>query len=65
MQFQFASFAELAWMEGHGPYVWAAYIIAFTGICGLGLRIRLARKNFYRLQASILKRQQSQAQSDS
>jgi len=57
LSFQFSSVAELMWMEGHGPYVWAAYAITIVGICALGLKVRRMRKNFFRIQASIARRQ--------
>ncbi len=58
MTFQFESLSALFWMEGHGPYVWAAYLITLSGICGLVLNFFRSRKNFFRFQASIQKRQQ-------
>ncbi len=56
MEFQFESLREFFWMEGHGPYVWSAYAITFAGLCGLGLKVKMDRKNFYKIQASIVKR---------
>lgn len=56
MTFQFATMSDFFWMEGHGPYVWAAYGITFLGLCGLALKARLDRQNFYTTQASIAKR---------
>lgn len=56
MTFQFASISHFFWMEGHGPYVWAAYGITFLGLCALALKARLDSKNFYKTQASIAKR---------
>lgn len=62
MEFQFESLSQMFWMEGHGPYVWAAYLITLFGICGLALNFMRARKNFFRFQASILKRKQQTTQ---
>lgn len=56
MEFQFGSLQEFLFMEGHGPYVWAAYIITLIGVGGLALNIRLARKKFYNIQSSIARR---------
>ncbi len=53
---QFDSIADLFWMEGHGPYVWAAYGITFLAIFGLIFSIFMARKNFFATQRSIAKR---------
>lgn len=35
MEFQFASFAEFIAMNGHGPYVWAAYGITLVCLVAL------------------------------
>lgn len=32
MTFQFESLIDFLMMRGHGPYVWAAYIITLTGM---------------------------------
>lgn len=56
--FQFQSVAEFLWMEGHGPYVWAAYAITATGLLAMTIKVRIDRQNFYKTQASIIQRQQ-------
>jgi len=35
MKFQFESIADLLSMSGHGPYVWAAYIVTFLAVATL------------------------------
>ena len=59
--FQFSNLEEILWMEGHGPYVWAAYSLTGIALGVLGLSIRRARKNFLRLQASIISRNTSKS----
>jgi len=61
VEFQFESVSAFLWMEGHGPYVWAAYFITFSGLCALALKVKFDRKNFYRIQASIVRRKKQDA----
>lgn len=61
MEFQFGSLQEFLFMEGHGSYVWAAYIITLIGIGGLALKAKLARKSFFAMQSSIAKRNSQSA----
>ena len=56
MNFQFVNVQEFLWMEGHGPYVWSAYLVTFAGLLGVAIKIRLEAKKFYKIQASLLDR---------
>lgn len=57
--FQFKDIADLLYMSGHGPYVWASYLITVVGIIGLAVLPAMARKKFIRLQKSLLRHQAS------
>ncbi|GMG87651.1 heme exporter protein CcmD [Biformimicrobium ophioploci] len=35
MNFQFSSFAEFIEMAGHGPFVWAAYVVTLVTLIAL------------------------------
>ncbi|WP_299593528.1 heme exporter protein CcmD [uncultured Microbulbifer sp.] len=52
MQFQFENFASFLTMNGHGPYVWAAYGVAVMVLVALVvaplLRQKKLRKEFSR-----------------
>lgn len=50
MQFQFDSFASFMTMNGHGPYVWAAYGISFAVLLYLLVSPILQRRQFVRAQ---------------
>lgn len=50
LTFQFESLSELAWMKGHGPYVWGAYLITFVGLGYLMVVPVLKKKHFFKLQ---------------
>jgi len=55
--FQFNSLVDLLNMSGHGPYVWASYIITFAGIAGLAVSSARTKRQFFKNQQSILRRQ--------
>lgn len=57
MEFQFAGFAEFLAMNGHGPYVWAAYGVTFLALTGLVVQPLLRRR---RLQAELRRQQRIQ-----
>ena len=59
MTFQFDSVSAFFWMNGHGPYVWAAYAISLSAIVALVMFVCVAHKNFVRTQRSILERSAS------
>lgn len=52
MQFQFDNLAEFLSMNGHGPYVWAAYLVAGMVMGALAvapvIRQRRLRREFAR-----------------
>ncbi|MGM8228472.1 heme exporter protein CcmD [Cellvibrio sp. ARAG 10.3] len=51
MNFQFDSFASFMAMNGHGPFVWAAYGITFVVLVYLLVSPLLQRRQFLRQQA--------------
>ncbi|MGB3611271.1 MAG: heme exporter protein CcmD [Cellvibrio sp.] len=51
MNFQFDSFASFIAMNGHGPFVWAAYGITFAVLAYLLASPLLQRRRFVREQA--------------
>ena len=55
MNFQFDSFADFVAMNGHGPYVWAAYAITFTALIYLLVSPVLQRRAFIKQQKKIQK----------
>lgn len=57
LTFQFSSLADMLSMGGHGPYVWASYLITLTAIAGLGLAPYLAQRRFLAHQRALKKRQ--------
>ncbi len=56
MEFQFSSLAEFIWMNGHGPYVWASYIIVVLGLVTLVFTPIIRKNTFFRQQKGILER---------
>lgn len=46
MQFQFENFASFIAMNGHGPYVWAAYGVALVVLVALAVVPLLRQKKF-------------------
>lgn len=51
MNLQFDSFASFIAMNGHGPFVWAAYGITFAVLAYLLASPLLQRRRFVREQA--------------
>jgi len=50
----FASLHELMWMDGHGPYVWAAYAIVATVVVLLvGDPLRRRRATLERVRRRV------------
>ncbi|HTF98796.1 MAG TPA: heme exporter protein CcmD [Cellvibrio sp.] len=55
MKFQFESVADFIVMNGHGPYVWAAYGITFTALIFLLVSPLLQKKAFIKQQQKLQK----------
>ena len=55
MKFQFESFADFIAMNGHGPYVWAAYAITFAVLIYLLISPLLQKKSFIKQQQKLQK----------
>lgn len=55
LSFQFASMAEFFTMNGHGPYVWAAYALTVSGLLYLVLKPWQRQRQFKAEQQMILK----------
>lgn len=53
MQFQFESLSDFWVMNGHGPYVWAAYGITALVLMYLLINPLLQRKSFFRQQQKL------------
>lgn len=61
MKFQFESFADFMMMNGHGPYVWASYLITFVAIVYLLCAPVVMQRAFIKKQRKQLKLAQLQA----
>ena len=61
MKFQFADFAEFMTMQGHGPYVWAAYGITLVAIVYLVIAPIMDARAFFKQQRRLQKLAQQQA----
>lgn len=61
MQFQFDGFASFLAMNGHGPYVWASYAVAFLVLAALAITPGLRQKK----QRQALERQLRQVEARS
>lgn len=55
MKFQFETFADFIAMNGHGPFVWAAYGITFAALIFLLLSPVLQKKAFIKQQQKLQK----------
>lgn len=55
MKFQFETFADFIAMNGHGPFVWAAYGITFAALIFLLLSPVLQKKTFIKQQQKLQK----------
>ena len=53
MEFQFASIAELWAMKGHGPYVWACYVLTVSTLIYLITAPRRKHRNFLKQQQRL------------
>lgn len=55
MKFQFESIADFIAMNGHGPFVWAAYAITFTVLVFLLVAPLMQKKAFFKQQLKLQK----------
>ncbi len=55
MKFQFTDFAAFMSMQGHGPYVWAAYGITFIAIVYLVIAPIMEARAFFKQQQKLQK----------
>jgi heme exporter protein D len=54
MRFQFESLDAFLTMKGHGPYVWACYILVYAILIYLTLSPVLSKKVFLKQQKKLL-----------
>lgn len=54
--FQFPDLQSFLWMDGHGPFVWGCYAVAFLCFAFLALEPCLQRKRFIRQQKALAQR---------
>lgn len=59
MKFQFESLTDFMAMSGHGPYVWASYVITFIGLIFLVVNPVLQQKKLIKQQQKLRKLAQS------
>lgn len=59
MKFQFESIADFIAMNGHGPFVWAAYAITFAVLVFLFVSPLMQKKAFIKQQLKLQKLAQS------
>ncbi len=62
MSFYFDSLGDFVRMGGHGPYVWACYLITWGVLLYLLLSPGIRRRRWVRRQAALLRRAQSPSQ---
>lgn len=68
IEFQFQSLNDFIQMAGHGPYVWACYLITLVALVYLAIAPIRKRKSLYnelrrqaRIEAHEKKREQAQS----
>ena len=59
MKFQFDSLNAFLTMKGHGPYVWASYLLVYSILIFLTLSPLLAKRKFLKQQKKLIQIQQS------
>lgn len=57
LTFRFENFHSFLWMDGHGPYVWACYVVVFITLIILAVEPFVQRKRFIQQQQGIQRRQ--------
>ena len=53
MTFQFDSLGAFFVMNGHGPYVWACYVIVFSVLAYLSISPVLSKRAFLKQQQKL------------
>ncbi|MEH6591520.1 MAG: heme exporter protein CcmD [Halioglobus sp.] len=61
----FESFSELFYMDGHGPFVWAAYFITLTAVALMLILPRRRQRKLLQQLAGEIRRQQGDASASS
>lgn len=64
MQFQFESFADFLAMNGHGPYVWAAYGVALLVLAALVAAPVIRQKKLRREFARQLRQEEARRRAE-
>ena len=59
MTFQFESLDAFLAMKGHGPYVWACYMIVYFALIYLSLSPLLAKKAYLKQQKKLIEIQKN------
>lgn len=59
MSFYFDNFSHFLWMDGHGPYVWASYILTIVLFVAMALGPKLRKAKFVKQQRALAARQAS------
>ena len=59
MKFQFENLDAFLTMGGHGPFVWASYVLVYIIIIYLTLSPLLAKKSFLKQQKKLLQLQKN------
>lgn len=57
----FDSLAEIAWMAGHGPFVWSAYALAAMTLVALIVFPLLRQRRFFAEQRASERRRAARA----
>ncbi|HEY7772462.1 MAG TPA: heme exporter protein CcmD [Marinagarivorans sp.] len=57
MEFYFDSLADFWWMDGHGPFVWAAYSVTIVLFIALAFGPKLRKAKFIKQQRALAARQ--------
>lgn len=58
MEFYFSSLADFVWMDGHGPYVWACYIVTLAVFIFLALAPSMRLGKLVKQQKALAARSQ-------
>lgn len=58
MEFYFSSLADFAWMDGHGPYVWACYAVTLAAFIVLAVTPAMRLGKLVKQQKALAARSQ-------